>query len=664
MKTNRLVQEKSPYLKQHAGNPVDWYPWGEEAFARARRERKPIFLSIGYSTCYWCHVMEKDSFERDDVAAALNGSFVSIKVDREEHPEVDEIYMDAVVAMTGHGGWPMSVFLTPDLNPFWGGTYIPRAHFLALLERIRTLWSEKPEEIERGGAKLLELLREEEAAASAEGKSAPEILALALEQMERRFDRVHGGFGDAPKFPPSSSLRLLLRLSAAGKREADPILTRTLEAMACGGIYDHVGGGFHRYATDTEWLIPHFEKMLYDNALLARTYAEAFQATGRAMYKDVCRETLDYLLRDMKSPEGAFYSAEDAGEVGREGDYYVWDLAEIEGVLGEGMKRLPFPVSQEGNFEHRNILHLPSPDAWDLSRNAESKALRENLFTARGKRARPHRDNKILSAWNGLALAALAKAGAVLAERRYVEAAESCASWMREKLWDGNILFRRHCEGETKYSGTSSDYAFLIDGLLELYQASWNEEWLLWARELQKSMDRDFWDDSKGGYFTASREEKNLVVRKKDLADGALPSPNSVALQNLLRLAPVFFDAEMEERAEQLLATLRSTLERVPMAATEACLGVYAKAGARRQLVVSGTDSIRVDNLLREIQGTFLPELFLVRGRSDSKLPIAHGKESKDPAVGFLCENESCRAPEQGDALLQLLKELPASTLV
>lgn len=650
---NRLSLEKSPYLRQHANNPVDWRPWGPEAIKLARKEKKPIFLSIGYSTCYWCHVMEKDSFEREEVGAALNRDFVPVKVDREEHPDVDEIYMDAVVAMTGRGGWPMSVFLTPDLKPFWGGTFIPRPQFLQLLARISEIWRENPGEIEKGGDKLLAYLREDEARAPAENLAPEALLARFEFQSDARFDAIHGGFGAAPKFPPSMALRVLLRRRT---EPADRMACRTLEAMACGGIYDQLGGGFHRYSTDERWLVPHFEKMLYDNALLAIVYAEAYQRTKRGMYADTCRETLEYLLRDMRAPDGAFYAAEDAGEVGKEGEYYAWSASALEECLGDRAREFGghFPYSTAGNFEHgANVLELASPELWESSRKGAVAECRRVLLEARRERPRPHRDEKILTSWNGLAVAAFAKAGAVLSEPRYLDAARSAAAFLRAALWDGKRLLRRYSDGEAKYSGTVSDYAYLIDGLLELQRATQEETWALWARELQRVLDREFWDEN-GGYFTAPRSEEFLVVRKKDSSDGAVPSPNSVSYRNLLRLAPLFLEPELEARAERLLEFLRPTLERVPVGMAEACLGVFASS-VRRELVIAGSDPREISELIRNLFGEFQPELGLVRADAHSELPIAKGKRSELPVAGFLCEKGLCRAPLPPDALLQAL---------
>ncbi|MGE3263581.1 MAG: thioredoxin domain-containing protein [Bacteriovoracia bacterium] len=641
---NRLGKEKSPYLLQHAENPVDWYPWGEEAFAKARTEHKPIFLSIGYSTCYWCHVMEKECFEREEVAAALSG-FVAVKVDREEHPEVDEIYMDAVVAMTGHGGWPMSVFLTPDLQPFWGGTYIPYPNFLQLLEKISSFWRDQRAQLVAGGKSVLATLTEREQRETIRGEkiSDEQIFARFEQHCSASFDEAHGGFGSAPKFPLSMNLRLLLRL---GGEKNMAIAERSFEAMACGGIFDQLGGGFHRYSTDERWLVPHFEKMLYDNSLLAFSYLEAFQCTGKKIFSDVARATLDYLLRDMLSPEGAFFSAEDAGDVKREGDFYVFSFGELKSALGEDFEefRRIYPVSQAGNFEHgTNILHLASAADWAESRSPRFEAMREKLVALRNSRKRPHRDEKILTAWNGLAISAFAHAGSVLGDARYTAAAVHAATWLQATLWKDGTLLRRYAGGEARYAGTAADYVYLVEGLLHLYQATFDTQWLTWARELQRVFDAQFWDDEKGGYFTASREEKNLVMRIKDKADGALPSPNSVACRNLIRLGEYFMESALSARAAELLAFQRPLLEKSPFGLAAAAQALFLHH-APAVLVVSGKNEAQRNNLVRTLRSHFHPRLSL--GLADGRaIPILAGKDSQADCVGYLCKDKTCLPP-------------------
>ncbi|MDP2600245.1 MAG: thioredoxin domain-containing protein [Deltaproteobacteria bacterium] len=492
---NRLAKEKSPYLLQHQHNPVEWYPWGEEAFQAAHHQNKPIFLSIGYSTCYWCHMMEKDSFELAEVADVLNQNFISIKVDREEHPDIDQIYMDAVVSMTGQGGWPMSVFLAPDLKPFYGGTFFWRQQFVQLLNNISAVWKNEPEKILKSSQKITEQLLKMSPSppVGPACRQAGRVRERGFDQLRENFDPIHGGFGQAPKFPHSMDLNLLLHIhKKTGNAEALEMAKKTLTAMANGEIYDKVGGGFHRYATREDWSEPHYEKMLYDNALLAMTYLEAG-------YKTIAQETLDYVLRDMSDPQGGFYSAQDAGEVGKEGEYYHWTEKTIE----------------------------------------EERA-------ARTKRKPPHKDDKILTSWNGLMIAAMAKGAKILGEDKYLKAAQNAADFIRSKLYKDHQLLRRFRDGEAKYSGTLDDYAFLIFGLLELGEIEW-------AKELQKNQDDLFWDEKEGGYFFTGKEEPHVIIRKKEYNDGALPSGNAVAAGNLLQLFKTTCEEQYREKLETLL---------------------------------------------------------------------------------------------------------------
>jgi uncharacterized protein YyaL (SSP411 family) len=652
---NRLAQEKSPYLKQHANNPVDWFPWGDEAFAKARKENKLIFLSIGYSTCYWCHVMEKESFEHADVGAALNANFVCVKVDREEHPDVDEVYMEAVMAMTGQGGWPMSVFLTPDLKPFWGATYIPRPNFLDLLGKVSEAWKQAPGEILGGGAKIMQAI------ANAKPEAATDVTQVELfrrfaMQAEQRFDAANGGFGDVPKFPSAQAIRLLLRLHRQNRSSRLLELAETsLQKMAGGGIYDQLGGGFHRYSVDAKWLLPHFEKMLYDNALLVPAYLEAYQLTGKSLYADVARETLDYLLRDMKAPGGAFFSAEDAGDVGKEGEFYVWKEAELREALGGDFAAFAaaFPVSAAGNFEHAtNVLHVPS--SWDESRTPALRAIRERLLTLRAKRSRPHRDSKILTAWNGLTISAFALAYRVLGEERYLHAAEESARWMREHLFREGKLLRRHCDGESRFNGTAHDYAFLIQGLIQLYDASFEPTWLLWARDLQTRLDQDYWAPE-GGYFTSARDEANLITRKIDRADGALPSPNSVSYGNLIRLSQYFVDPALDDRAAELFFAHGNVPEKFPLGLPSLLLGLNLRShGGPRLLVLSGMKPAERKKLLAAFRKKFQPDLMLagMEALNPAGIPILEGKAASEPTA-YLCEDGVCHKPRPAAEVME-----------
>ena len=587
---NRLALEKSPYLRQHAHNPVDWFPWGEEALELARREDRPIFLSVGYAACHWCHVMERESFESPSVAEVLNAHFVPIKVDREERPDLDEIYMTAVQLMTGSGGWPMSVFLAPDGRPFYGGTYFPpesahgRVGFRSLLLQLSQAWRERRDEVEQVAGELA--VEIEKAARQRPEPGAPQgaeaLLEAALDHLARRFDGEHGGFVNPPKFPPHHALRLLCEADRRGLADADAVRMRdeTLEKMALGGIYDHVGGGFHRYSTDRVWLVPHFEKMLYDNALLARVYAEAFTLTGRAALGRVARETCEALLRDFLHPDGGFFGAIDADSEGEEGKYYVWSRAEAESLAGAGFCD-DYQIHARGNWQDEatrkplttNIPHRAGalPDAL----SSETLAARDALLQARKLRVPPLRDEKILTAWNGLAIGALAVAGKALAEPRYLDAAgraaEFCLTTLQispssvrgtrengrggQGVRDGRLL-HRWAEGEAAIDAFLDDYAYLADGLLDLSEATGEPRWRIEAEALATEMLSGFWDDEDGGFFFTSEIHETLLARSKDLFDGALPAPNGVAARVLARLG--------DERAGDLLRTFGGVLARVP----------------------------------------------------------------------------------------------------
>ncbi|MDO8644678.1 MAG: thioredoxin domain-containing protein, partial [bacterium] len=590
---NRLGKEKSPYLLQHKDNPVHWFPWGPAAFETAKKENKLIFLSIGYSTCHWCHVMEEDSFERKEVADVLNRDFISIKVDREERPDVDRIYMDAVVAMTGQGGWPLSVFLTPDLKPFFGATFVPRANFIQLLKNIQNVWETQREKILESSEQLMTHLQgapqnipsepipppQNFPPLSAKGRINPSaekrggrgdflpILEESLHSFEDTFDSSFGGFGRAPKFPKSVDCSLLLRLHQrfkdVGAIHESPLqmVTLTLDKMARGGIYDHLGGGFARYSTDNRWLVPHFEKMLYDNALLTWTYLEAFQVTGNERFASVARETLDYVLRDMTHPEGGFYSAEDADSQREEGKFYVWNEAELKSLLIPeefDLFKKVYQVTPEGNFvehgkpnHHTTILSLSEGYDWKIKEDPLLKSAHQKLFAARKKRIHPHKDDKVLTEWNGLMIAAMAKGYQVLGDEKYLQASQHAAEFIKKNLSPSGGLLRRFRDNHAAIPAFASDYAFLIHGLIELYQSDFNPDWLQWAKELQETQDKLFWDSKDGGYFFSEESAQDLIVRTKETHDGATPSGNSVSLLNLLRLNAFGFN--FSEKIDELL---------------------------------------------------------------------------------------------------------------
>ncbi len=698
--TNHLAGEKSPYLLQHAHNPVDWYPWGDAAFAKARKENKPIFLSIGYSTCHWCHVMAHESFENEQTAAIMNREFVNIKVDREERPDVDRVYMTFVQATTGGGGWPMSVWLTPELKPFVGGTYFPpedrhgQPGFPKVLQRIAAAWKENREKISEQGSKIMEALQQ--AAASGEnagGNLDAEVLQSGAQQMARMFDAREGGFGGAPKFPRPVILNFLLRMyaregasSTAGRKALDMTLL-TLRKMAAGGIHDQIGGGFHRYSVDALWHVPHFEKMLYDQAQLAVSYLEAFQVTHESELETVARDTLDYVGRDLRAQEGGFYSAEDADSVvagsgdrgdkeKAEGAFYVWTKKEIDDSLGEeaAMFDYHYGVEAEGNapggsdpqgeFRGKNVLirrHTVAETAKHVGKNDEEvrtslQKNRKTLFDLRAKRPRPHLDDKIITAWNGLMISAYARAAQVLNDRSYAETAATAANFLRTHLYDTKTkrLARNYRDGKGEVEGFAEDYAFLIQGLLDLYEATFDVNWLQWALDLQKTQDELFLDKKHGGYFSTTGKDKSVLLRMKDDNDGAEPSASSVSALNLLRLAQMREAKPWEAEARKTIDAFSGVLRRAPTAMPQMLSALDFALGKPRQIVLAGkkeADDTR--KLLREIRGHFLPNtvVLLADGGKDQKYlaetheEIGAMKMVDEKAAAYVCENFTCKAP-------------------
>ncbi|MCK9392717.1 MAG: thioredoxin domain-containing protein [Syntrophales bacterium] len=593
--TNRLKREKSPYLLQHAENPVDWYPWGEEAFARAAREDKPVFFSSGYSTCHWCHVMAHESFEDPEVAALMNEAFVCIKVDREERPDIDKFYMTAGQMMTGGGGWPLTIFMTPDKSPFFAATYIPkdsgfgRTGLRELVPQLKQAWKNRRSEIIQSATKILTLLRREEQPAAPGEPLAAALADEAYEDLMSRYDETWGGFGSPPKFPMPHQLVFLFRYGKArGNDKAVHMAADTLRLMRAGGICDHLGYGFHRYSTDRQWLLPHFEKMLYDQALLCLAYTEAFQATGEAVFGRPGREIIAYVLRDMTAPEGGFYCAEDADSEGKEGKFYLWTVAEIENILGKDEAELfveAYGLEKEGNFVEEatgrrtgeNILHRLEATArltlaWGITENTLEDKLskaRERLFTVREKRVRPHRDDKILTDWNGLMIAALARGAAVFAEPAYFEAARRAYLFIEEHLRDSSgRLCHRWRDGEASAGAFADDYAFLIWGLLECHDYSGDSSFLAAARSLQDILDRHFWDEKQGGYFMSADDQTDIPIRPKESFDGAVPSGNSVAFYNLIRLHRLTGEDAYATRAGKLGRAFSPVISRSPSSHT------------------------------------------------------------------------------------------------
>ena len=658
MSENRLARETSPYLLQHAHNPVDWYPWGEEAFARARAEDKPLLLSVGYSACHWCHVMERESFENPETAELMNRLFVSVKVDREERPDVDHIYMQAVQSMTGHGGWPMTVFLDPEGVPFYGGTYFPpdesrgMPSFRMVMEAVVDAFERKREEIREratgtrarlGAVGLIEPSAEPAAAAELEAAVAALLAAV---------DRERGGFGGAPKFPPASALELLL-----GRGEREPV-ERTLDAMLAGGIYDQLGGGFARYAVDASWLVPHFEKMLYDNALLARTYLHGWQELGHGRYRRVCEETLDWMLREMRGPEGGFYSALDADSEGEEGRFYVWTPEQVRAVLGERAEAVieHYGISERGNFEGASILHLaggagaPEPEGLHEAR--------ADLLEARAGRVRPGLDDKRLASWNALAIAALAEAGAVLGREDYLDAARGAAEFVLARMRDAEgRLLRTYKDGGARLNAYLEDHAFLLEALLTLYESSFESRWFEQARELAEAMVSRFDDPERGGFFSTSADHEELIARRKEIGDHPIPSGNSAAALGLLRLAALTGERGYERQAEGVFALFARTATQHPQSFAHLLQALDFHLARSREVALIGAGG-ELAGLAAAVRSRFRPHLVLAGGREGSEEPpLLRGRTLLEgrPAA-YVCESFSCRLPvATSDELEQLL---------
>ena len=659
--TNRLILESSPYLLQHAHNPVDWYPWGDEAFARAAAESKPVLLSVGYSTCHWCHVMEEESFEDEEIAAYLNRNYVAIKVDREVRPDVDETYMTAVQLLTGGGGWPMTVWLTPNRQPFSGGTYFPPKQFLTLLRQLRAAFDAEPLRVAAQAGELTMRLRE--LAAPPSGERVPEAVVLreAYERFAAGFDATNGGFGRAPKFPSPPELDFLLRYH---RRTADPhaleMVTLTLEKMAAGGIHDQVGGGFHRYATDAAWQVPHFEKMLYDNAQLAAVYLAAWQATRREDFAAVTRDILDYVGRDMTAPERGFWSATDADSEGVEGKFFVWTPAEIRAVL-DGRHAAAvlgyYGVTEAGHFHGRSILHVVG--GGDAALVAEGRPL---LYAARRRRVPPHTDTKILAGWNGLMISAFARAGAALDEPRYLERARAAARFVLRRMETDGGLRRSWSDGAAHGDAFLDDYAFVVAGLLDLYEATFELRWLGAAVRLQNVLGERFWDTGGGGFFLTSAGHEATLARQKPDYDGALPSGNAIAAQNLLRLAEFTADDRRRERADATLRAFAARLEQRPTA-VPALLAVLESRLDRAKEVVIVRPPGAADGaapLLRIVRRAYLPNRILTVATEGAELArqrrviplVADKRALGGAATAFVCERKVCALPTSDAAVL------------
>ncbi len=669
---NRLAAESSPYLLQHKDNPVDWFPWGREALEEARRQDKPILLSIGYSACHWCHVMERESFEDDYIAAQMNRNFISVKVDREERPDIDSIYMTAVQALAGHGGWPLTVFLMPDGKPFYGGTYFPPSDrggmpgFPRILDAVSHAYQHKKSDLELSSEQLVARIRQTTLAGRSRELLADANLSSAYVNLSAQADREMGGLSGAPKFPQPMIYEFLLRYYLrTGDSEALEIVTRTLDAMAQGGIYDQVGGGFHRYSTDARWLVPHFEKMLYDNALLVRLYLHAFQITGTPAYRRVVDETLRYVLSEMMTPDGAFYSAQDADSEGVEGKFFVWrpeELCEVLGTAAGQRMAAYFDVSDAGNFEGSSVLNFTEELRASLKRDeaqvlqfiADAKA---KLYEARSRRVPPSTDDKILTAWNGLMIAALAEASVVLENQEYADAAAKCADFLLTSLRRDGRLLRTYKYGVAKLNGYLEDYAFAIDGLLTLHEATLKARWLSEAICLGQSMVELFWDRGTGQFYDTGSDHEDLIVRPRDVSDNAIPSGSSAACSVLLKLAIYTGESGMRDMAVGGIRSARELMLQVPAGAGHWLSGLDFYLSAPREVAIAGDpgdDATRA--LLAETYRHHLPNKVVmgVTGKGAiTNLPLARGREQLGGvATAYVCENYSCQLPTSDPRVL------------
>ena len=667
---NRLQNETSPYLLQHAANPVDWYPWGDEALTRARTEDKPILLSIGYSACHWCHVMAHESFEDAETAAIMNEHFVNIKVDREERPDLDSIYMRAVQAMTGRGGWPMTVFLTPDGMPFYGGTYFPPEDrhglpaFRRVLQSIAAAYRDQQDDIVRSGQQMADMLQQDSVADSRSGSLTADILDYAYRNIAGGYDVAFGGFGRAPKFPQPMTLEFLLRTHRrTGDTRALEMVEKTLQKMARGGIYDQLGGGFHRYSTDERWLVPHFEKMLYDNALLGRAYLHAYQVTNQPFYRRIVEETLDYVLREMTAPSGGFYSTQDADSEGEEGKFFLWTPAEIEAALPSEEARLLmafYDVTPGGNFEGRNILNVPrDEDVVAYRENVSAAQLQEAvtrgrnaLLNVRAQRVKPGLDDKILTAWNGMMLTTFAEAARVLDRADYREAAERNAGFLLTALRPEGRLLRTHKDGRSKLAGYLEDYAYLIDGLLHLYQATFNMRWFREARTLSNEMVAFFWDEGAGQFYDTCRDHESLIVRPRDVNDGAMPSGNSVAVDVLMRMAEFSGDPTHRNIATQVLASLADDMAHHSGAFGHLLGALDFHLGSPKEIALIGaTDDPALNALAQTVFARYLPNKVVAGAEpgdeaAAQQIPLLTDRPLLDgKPTAYVCANYTCRQP-------------------
>lgn len=678
--SNRLANEKSPYLLQHAKNPVDWYPWGDEAFEVAARENKPIFLSIGYSTCHWCHVMAHESFEDEEVARLMNDAFINIKVDREERPDIDGVYMEVAQMITGRGGWPLTIIMTPDKKPFYAATYIPkesRYNMLGmkdLIPRLREIWERDKSNIDDVINRIEESLTESGSSETGEPLTLNEV-RLAYTHLSQRFDEERGGFGRAPKFPSPHNLLLLLRYwNRTNDERALFMVEKTLIEMRKGGIFDQIGYGFHRYSTDSEWLLPHFEKMIYDQASLMMAYTEAYQITKKQEYADVVTEIFEYVTRDMLSPEGAFYSAEDADSEGEEGKFYTWSYSEIKNVLSEEefeVIRHLFNIRKEGNFKDEatlretglNIPHITEnvskiADSLNMEQGTFHTILekaRAKLFSRRVQRIRPSRDDKILTDWNGFMIASLAKAGVVLGDKKFIEVAEEALRFILETMIDDKRkLFHRYKEGDIAISAFLDDYAYFVWALLEAYEATFKPEYLELAKDLTSDLIENFWDERNGGFFFTSSHSEQLLVRKKEAYDGAMPSGNSVASQNLVKLARYLGNSQLEEKAVNTLRAFSGIIPRTPSSFSMMLTTLEFTEGKSYEIVIAGDpNKSDTQQFLEAIRVQYIPnKVVLLKGTKHQSEEISrlapftkYHQTVGGKATAHVCIDYNCKLP-------------------
>jgi uncharacterized protein YyaL (SSP411 family) len=677
--TNRLIHESSPYLLQHAHNPVDWYPWGDEAFAKAREENKPVLLSIGYSACHWCHVMERESFENEQIATLMNDLFVNIKVDREERPDLDEVYMNAVQMLTGRGGWPMTMFLTPERQPFYGGTYFPPEDrhgmpgFPRILQGVAEAYRDKPQDVQKSVDQILSALKQMSHSEDHEHAFAPEFIGKAAEQIAGAYDPQNGGLGRAPKFPNPGAYELFLRHyhHAKTQRFLD-MVTHTITKMAGGGIYDHLGGGFHRYSVDERWLVPHFEKMLYDNAQLVRILAQIYRATGNEFFKRVMEETLDYLLREMLHNEGGFYSTQDADSDGEEGKFFVWNPAEVDQILGEETGEIfarIYDVTEMGNFEGKSILHpvLTVDQAARLFKKNPHQIetlvanAKQKLFEARQKREKPFRDEKIITSWNGLMLSGLAEALKISSKPSFLAAANRTIDLIFTKLFSDGLLLHTYKDGKAKQLGFLDDYAFWGLGILDFYEAVFDHSALQRAIELTEIMVREFWDSSEGGFFYTGNSHEPLISRAKPVFDASVPSGNAKATELLLRMYHFTGREDFLSKAETVLRSYSHAMESQPFgfAHTLCALDFYLRK-PKEVVLIGKPEDPKTGELLAVINAIYTPNMTLQLVAPDQPLekisPLLAGKTQIDGnATAYLCHNYTCSAPVTDPAELKSL---------